>query len=408
MRDDSSASRFEPAGFPFARLNPLDPPPEYARLRSEAPMARAKLYNGEEVWLVTRWKDVREVLASPHFSVDPGKKGYPSASAARAAEVQSRKTFINMDAPDHMRIRRMLTRDFMQKRMIEMRPMVQKKVDELIDKMIRKGPPADFVEDLAAPLPVHVISIMLGVPAEDQEMLREWSRIRNTHSYSPEEIRQASQSMEAHLEKLIAQKEAHPGADMLTRLVEEQIKPGHATREEVARLGSLLYAAGHETTTNQLGLSLLSLLLDPEQRALLESNPAMMATAIEEMLRFHSITQFNSARVATADVEIGGHLIRAGEGVYALVAAANRDPEAFPDPDRFDIQRNPKNAHVAFAYGPHQCLGQPLARLEMDVVISTLFKRLPGLELAVPLESLKYNFMTQVHGLQALPVAWKA
>lgn len=396
--------------FPFARTSPLHPPSEYGRIRMEAPITRARLYNGQMVWLVTRWKDVREVLSSPHFSVDPAKEGYPSASAARAAEVQSRRTFINMDAPEHMRFRRMLTRDFMLKRIGELRPLVQQKVDSLLDVMVEKGPPADFVTDLAGPLPVHVISLMLGVPVEHQDTLREWSRIRNTHSYSPEAIREASKNMELLLEEIIRDKEKGPcdSGDMLTRLINEQIKPGDVTREEVARLGSLLYAAGHETTTNQLGLSVLSLLQHPEQLAALKDNPKLMPAAIEEMLRFHSITQFNSARVATADVEIGGQMIRAGEGVYAIVAAANRDPEAFPEPNRFDIHRDVQNAHVAFAFGVHQCLGQPLARLEMDIVITSLLQRLPGLRLAVPEEELRFNFMTQVHGVESLPVVWQA
>lgn len=192
---------------------------------------------------------------------------------------------------------------------------------------------------------------------------------------------------------------------MLSRLVIEQIHPGHVTREEVVRIASLLYSAGHGTTGSQIGLGTLSLLMNPDQRAELDADPSLLAGAVEEMLRFHTIAHFNSARVATADVTIGGQLIHAGEGVYPLIFAANRDPDVFPQPDTFDIHRNPQE-HVAFAYGVHQCLGQPLARLELHTVFSMLFKRLPDLRLAVPVESLAFNSTSQVYRLEALPVTW--
>jgi cytochrome P450 len=213
--------------------------------------------------------------------------------------------------------------------------------------------------------------------------------------------------MEAHLGQIIAQKEADPGdgSDMLSRLVIEQILPGNVTREEVVRIASLLYSAGHGTTSSQIGLGTLSLLMNPDQRAELEADPSLLSSAVEEMLRFHTIAHFNSARVATEDVMIGGQQILAGEGVYPLIFAANRDPAVFPNPDSFDIHRNPQE-HVAFAYGIHQCLGQPLARLELYTVFGMLFKRLPELKLAVPVEALTFNSTSQVYRLETLPVTW--
>jgi len=394
--------------FPFQRRgNPLNPPPEYARLRAEQPLAKVTLWDGSTAWIATRWEDVRAILGSPHFSVDPFRPGYPSISPARAVQARSRQAFINMDDPDHARFRRMLTKDFMQKRMSDLRPMVRKLVDELIDGMVEHGPPVDFVKHFSQPLPSMVISALLGVPYEDHATLGIWSNTRNDHTASPEVVQQAVRSMEAHLGQIIAQKEADPGdgSDMLSRLVIEQIRPGNVTREELVRIASLLYSAGHGTTSSQIGLGTLSLLMNPDQRAELEADPSLLSSAVEEMLRFHTIARFNSARVASENVMIGGQQILAGEGVYPLIFAANRDPAVFPNPDSFDIHRNPQE-HVAFAYGIHQCLGQPLARLELHTVFGMLFKRLPELKLAVPVEALTFNSTSQVYRLETLPVTW--
>lgn len=394
--------------FPFPRpAGPLGPPLEYARLRADQPLSSVRLWDGSRAWIATRWEDVRAILGSPHFSVDPFRPGYPSVSPARAVQARSRQAFINMDDPDHARFRRMLTKDFMQKRMSDLRPMVRTLIDGLIDKMIEHGPPLDFVEYFSQPLPSMVISALLGVPYEDHTKLGTWSNTRNDHTASPEVVQEAVRKMEAHLGLIIERKEADPGdgRDMLSRLVIEQIRPGHVTREEVVRIASLLYSAGHGTTGSQIGLGTLSLLMNPDQRAELDADPSLLASAVEEMLRFHTIAHFNSARVATADVMIGDQLIRAGEGVYPLIFAANRDPAVFPNPDTFDIHRNPQE-HVAFAYGIHQCLGQPLARLELQTVFSMLFKRLPGLRLAVPVEALTFNSTSQVYRVEALPVTW--
>ena len=218
----------------------------------------------------------------------------------------------------------------------------------------------------------------------------------------------AARSMYNYFDQSLRQKESAPGegADMLARLANEQVLPGHITHEEAVRMVVLLYVAGHETTANQIGLGTLSLLQDPDQRRAIENNPAQVRTAVEEMLRFHTPVHLNSCRVATRDVEIAGVTVKAGEGVYPLLIAANRDPATFACPDAFDVGRTNADRHVAFSYGIHQCLGQPLARLELQVMFSKLFARFPNLRLAVPFEELQFKKDMYVYGLEALPVSW--
>ena len=413
MTNDTSTQRcpLDSDTFPWPRAAecPLHPPPRYTGVRESEPIKRVKAWDGSNVWVVTKMRDFREVLTSPHFSASPQTHGYPSASPARAAQSRSYRTFITMDPPEHGQYRRTLTKEFMMKRIDELRPFVQGTLDTLLDQMIAKGPPADFINDVALPLPSVVISIMLGVPYEDHTRLQKLSGDRMNLDIAPELLMQSAQEMEQYIDRLLLEKEGNPGDgdDLLSRLAVEWINTGKLSHADAVQMGALLYLAGHETTANQIGLGLLSLLQDPQQTAALIGDPSLVRGAVEEMLRFHSITHMNSARVATADVVIGGQLIRKGEGVFAPVQAANHDPEAFPDPERFDIRRETKGAsHVAFSFGVHQCLGQPLARLELQVVFETLFKRLPSLRLAMPFEQLDFKRNGNVFGLVSLPVTW--
>lgn len=394
--------------FPFKRpQNALVALPEYAALRARDPISKVRMWDGSEAWVFTRWQDVRDVLGNNDFSADAEWPGYPSTSPARAAELSARKTFINMDPPDHTRLRRMLTREFMVKRISALRPLVEELVDDLLDDLERHGSGSDFVEVVAKLLPSSVISVMLGVPRADFDKLGALSVIRNDHTASVADINASTEEMLQHLCSIIDVKmaTAHEDDDVLSRLIVEQVIPGHLTRLEAARMAVLLYVAGHETTTNQMGLGLLSFLIDDEQRNLLMHDNSLVPNAVEEMLRHSTITHLNSARVAKVDVEIGGHTIRAGEAVYPLVAAANRDPAVFENAHKFDISRI-NNPHVAFSYGIHQCLGQPLARLELSVFFAKIFAKFPSLRLAIPYSDVNFNTTSQTLHVVSLPVAW--
>ncbi|BDC42727.1 cytochrome P450 [Paraburkholderia terrae] len=397
--------------FPWPRDNaaPLAPPHQYATLREQAPVVQVSLWDGSLAWLVTDMEHFREVMTSPHFSASPLTPGFPFVSPSRAAQSKSYQTFITMDPPEHGQYRRTLTKEFMAKRMQELRPLVQRSLDQLLDDMANQGGPADFIAAVALPLPSLVISLMLGVPYADHDKLQKWSGDRMDLSIAPEALTQSAKSMNEYIDALLREKERDPGdgSDLLSRMAIEWINPGKLSHADAVQMATLLYLAGHETTANQIGLGLLSLFQHPEQRKALMEDSLLVRSAVEEMLRFHSITHMNSNRVATQDVVMGGQLIRKGEGVLALLHGANHDPVAFPEPERFDIRRDTKDqSHVAFSFGIHQCLGQPLARLELQVVFETLFKRFPDLRLAVPEDALQYKDKSFVYGLKALPVIW--
>jgi hypothetical protein len=359
---------------------------------------------------VTRHADVRAILAdSARFSADPNLPGHPHVSAARATLLRNEEapTFQRMDPPRHAQYRRMVARDFIAKRVETFRPAIQDKVDGLLDAMIAKGPPGDLIADFAGPLPIAVICDLLGLPFADHARFQEWTAARMRVHQDPSVNVAAAQAMRAYLDRHIRALAEGPGHgdDILSRLVAEHVLPGHLRHDEAVAVADLLVAAGHETTATMVGLGTVLLLENPDQLALLRTTPALMKNAIEEMLRYLTIAHYVAPRVAMADAEIGGQRICAGEPVLAMIAVANRDPEAFPDPDRFDIARETSH-HLGFSYGPHACLGNMLARVEMELAFASLLARLPGLGLAVPFQDIPFKLDAMVLGVGAVPVKW--
>jgi cytochrome P450 len=390
---------------PRAATCPFDPPPTLRTLQEQAPLVRVRLRNGSTPWLVTRYAEQKALLADPRVSSDFTRPGYP-VEVPVDKDTQPQVSFILMDDPEHARLRRMVTSAFMIKRIEAMRPGVREIVDDLIDAMLAGPKPVDLVQAFALPVPSLVICQLLGVPYDDHDFFQDNSKVLINRDVPAEERAAAGGRLFAYLDDLIGQKIERPGEDLLSGLV-ERIERGELTRSDAAQMGVLMLLAGHETTANMIALGTAALLEHPDQLALLREtdDPALVASAVEELLRYLHITHNGRRRVATEDIEIAGETIRAGEGVIMAGDIGNRDPSVFPDPDRLDLTRNPRQ-HVAFGFGVHQCLGQPLARMELQVVYSTLYRRIPTLALAAPLDEVPFKHDGAVYGVYRLPVTW--
>lgn len=391
--------------FPLQRQCPFAPPPEYDRLRTEEPVSQVQLPTGGTAWLVTRYEDVRTVLSSPVFSADGTRPGFPTLLPGQA-QVLARPPFIRMDPPQHSFYRRMLIQEFTVKRIKTMRPGIQTTVDRLLDDLLTRTPPVDLVEAFALPVPSLVICQLLGVPYDDHEFFQSRSKIAVSTASTAEQFATVLGELRAYMDGLITRKQQHPGDDLMSKLVTEQLEPaGELGREELLMMCLMLLNAGHETTANMISLGTMALLEHPAQLAALRSDPELLPGTVEELLRYLSIADVVTTRIAAEDTELSGTSIRAGEGVIALLAAADWDPAVFPEPERFDVHRGNRH-HVGFGYGVHQCLGQNLARLELEIVFSTLFARIPTLRVAAPADELPYKHGTLLYGLHELPVTW--
>ncbi|MBV6701691.1 cytochrome P450 [Kitasatospora aureofaciens] len=385
---------------------PFDPPPALHTLQAEAPISRVRLWDGTTPWLVTRYEDVRALLADPRIGSDGTHPHYPHESPAAKERRRQSRTFITVDDPEHARLRRMVTAAFSIKHVEALRPAIQKIVDDLIDAVLAGPGPVDLVQAFALPVPSLVICALLGVPYADHDFFQTNSRILVRSTTTPEQARAATQLLLDYLDRLIGEKLTHPTDDLLST-VAERVRAGELSRREAAGMGMLLLIAGHETTANMIALGTLALLQHPDQLARVSASddPKLIASAVEELLRYLTIVHSGRRRVAREDIEIGGVTIRAGEGVVLANDIGNRDPAAFPDPGRLDVDRNPRH-HVAFGFGVHQCLGQPLARVELQVVYSTLYRRIPTLRLAVGLDRIPFKHDGTVYGVYELPVTW--
>ena len=388
--------------YPAARGGcPFAPPPAYQQAQEQRPITPLRLWDGTRAWLVTRHEDVRAVMGDRRFSSDARHSGFPFLSAGRRELAVEQPSFIRMDDPEHARLRRMLTGDFIIKRIEAMRPEIQGIVDGFLDDMTAHQPPADLVQEFALPVPSLVICMLLGVPYQDHDYFQQRSRILLDNRTSAEQVHQARDELSHYLEELAERKEREPDQRIISRLVER----GDLSRAEVASMSLLLLIAGHETTANMTALSTLVLLREPAQLARLRAEPQLIKGAVEELLRYLSIVQGGTTRVAVETAQIGGTTIEAGDGVVCMLSTANRDESAFPSAEDLDVGRDARR-HVAFGFGVHQCLGQPLARMELQIALETLFRRLPELRLAVPFEQLRFRGDMVVYGLEALPVAW--
>lgn len=403
----TTTSLEDPPNFPMPRAEgcPFDPPPTGKELQEQGPITRVKLWDGSTPWFVTRYAEGRALLADPRISSDVTRPGYPSTSA-RPQSGGSSVSFILMDDPEHARLRRMVTAPFTVRRIEALRPVVQRLTDELLEEMVSKPGPVDLVTEFALPLPSLVICELLGVPYRDHDFFQQQSQTVILRTSTPEDRMEAMGALTKYLVELVQHKIEDPGEDLLSDLA-RRVTAEELTLVEAAQIGILLLIAGHETTANMISLGTLALLEHPEELAHLREDPEpeLVTSAVEELLRYLTITHDGRKRVATEDVEIGGVTIGAGDGVVIASDLGNRDADMFADPDRLDLKRNARR-HIAFGFGVHQCLGQQLARIELQVVYGSLFSRLPGLKLATTLDQLPFKHDGSVYGLYELPVTW--
>ncbi|MGP8297529.1 cytochrome P450 family protein [Streptomyces inhibens] len=387
-----------------------DPYAAYAALRAAGPVHRITGADGQPAWLVTRYDDVRRALADPRLSLDkrhatPG--GYRGFSLPPALDAN----LLNMDPPDHTRVRRLVVKAFTPGRVNALREPVRRVADELLDAMAERGR-ADLIADYAGPLPITVICDLLGIPQEDRRDFLAWSDALITPDPSrPGQMKEAVGSMLEFYTGLIAAKRAQPGDDLLSDLIAVRDDAGgdeggdRLSEDELTSLAFLILLAGYENTVHLIGNAVLTLLDHPEQLRQLQRNPAELPAAVEEFLRYDGPAPLAIRRFPKEDLEIGGVRIPAGESVLLSIASANRDPGRFPEPDTMDPGRD-LSGHLAMGHGIHYCLGAPLARMETVTALDALLARFPELRLDVPRGALRHRRALRARGLISLPVAW--
>jgi cytochrome P450 len=378
---------------------PFDPPEELAQLRDKHPLGRLAYPDGHVGWLVTGHALTRQVLADQRFSSRSEilHIPYPGGLGEKLPPAPPGHLHA-MDPPEHTRYRQLLTGKFTVRRMALLTARIEQITTEYLDIMAKQGPPADLVQDFAYPIPALTICELLGVPAQDHERFQREARMMNALDVTPEEVYAAYTSIDKYVRELVAAKRANPTDDLLSDLAAADL-----TEEELAGIGSVLLGAGLDTTANMLAFGVFALLCHPEQAAALREDPGLADGAVEELLRYLTVVHTN-AKTALEDVELDGHLIKAGDTVTLSLHAANRDPERFADPDSLDLGRR-AIGHVAFGHGIHQCLGQQLARVEMRVALPALLRRLPSLRLDVPPEEVPV-FTSAIYSAQRIPVSW--
>jgi cytochrome P450 len=393
--------------YPMTRTCPFDPPPELGRIQRAAPVSRVRLWDGSMPWLITRHRDARQALADSRTSANPELPGYPHVSAGGAAQQRQVRTFLDMDDPEHLAHRRLLTAEFTVRRSESQRAHIQRIADEVIGTMLAGPDPADLVTAVALPLSSQVICSLLGVPYSDHEFFERISNALISSRTPQQRAVTATEELLDYLGTLIDRKAGTPEDDLMSRLAVEQLRSGRMTRDELTSIAHVLLIAGHETTANMIALGTALLLQNPDRASeIRRGDHDVLVSAVEEFLRYLSIVQSGRRRVALADMEIGGTLIHAGDGIVIATDIANRDEAAFADPDTFDIHR-PARYHLAFGHGSHMCIGQALARVELQVAFGTLLRRVPTLAPACPERELTFKHSTVVYGVEELPVTWR-
>ncbi|MBO0656258.1 cytochrome P450 [Streptomyces triculaminicus] len=383
-----------------------DPHGTYARLREAGPVHRVTGPDGRPAWLVTRYDDVRRALADPRLSLDrrhalPGN--YSGFSLPPALDAN----LLNMDPPDHTRVRGLVVKAFTPGRVDRLRVPVRRVADELLDA-VEAGDErrTDLLESYAGPLPIIVICDLLGVPPDARQDFRAWTDALITPDRErPHLMKEAVAGLMGYFTGLIRAKRAEPGDDLLSDLIAVRDGEDALSEDELTSLAFLILFAGYENTVHLIANAVLALLDHPRLLSELRANPDGLGAAVEELGRWDGPSPLAIRRFPLEDMEIGGVRVPAGETVLLSIASANRDPRHFPDPDRLDLRRE-RSGHLALGHGIHYCLGAPLARMETETALAALLERFKNMELDVPRDALRWRPAIRARGLISLPVRW--
>ncbi|KAL2829348.1 cytochrome P450 55A2 [Aspergillus pseudoustus] len=398
--------------FPFTRARAGEPPAEFAELRASCPFSRVKLWDGSEPWLVVKHADVCKVLTDERLSKQRQRHGYPEMSAGGKAAAKNRPTFVDMDAPDHLRQRSMVAKFFTQEHVDSLKPLINETINSVLEKMIANGgdKPIDLVEHFSLPIPSLVIYHILGIPVEDIEYLTKTNAVRSNGSSTAAAAQDANQDLLNYLDKLVDKRATDLKDDLLSTLISEQLNKGHhLERLDVVQIAFLLLVAGNATMVNMINLGVVTLLQYPDQLADLKNDPSLAPSFVEELCRYYTASALATRRVAKVDVVISGREIKAGEGIIASNQSANRDADVFadPHPDTFDLHRKTDSEkNLAYGYGDHRCIAEALARAQLEAVFAVLFQSLPNLKLGISHEEIQWSAPHRDVGILELPVAW--
>ncbi|MDH6630005.1 cytochrome P450 [Streptomyces sp. LBL] len=397
--------------YPFDQPNTLEPPQEWAETRAKCPVAQVRMPSGDVVGLLTGYEEVRGLLTDPRFSRNLARQGAARMSTTEDGGLFNRPAegdVDNQEGPGHRRWRRLISPAFTIKKMEAWRPRVQQMADDLVDAMVAEGSPADLRAAVALPLPVRVICALLGAPSEDQDRFARWSEVLLTLTrYTQSEVDDAHREFHAYASDLVERKRTHPGDDLLSELTQiSDTRDGRLSHDELINTVVGLLLAGHETTSNMI-LKMTALLMAQRERyEAVRADPGLIPSTVEEVLRMDTLGGVGIPRFITEDTAVGGVPVRAGSTLFVNLHAANRDEHKFPDPDRFDPRRENNAQHLAFGAGPHFCVGQTLARVELQVCLATFAERLPGLRLRDTPDDLRVRDGVAAGGFEDMWVIW--
>jgi cytochrome P450 len=390
--------------FPFGTQDGIDADPTLRELQESEPVCRVRMADGAPAWLITRYEDVRAVESDPRLSKRPAMR--PGVATISPSLIMV-SNLVNLDPPDHTRVRKLLNAAFTSRRIELLRPRAEAIVDGLLDAMKAAGPPAELYRSFAYQLPITVMAELLGMPYSDNAIYQNWlTTFLVSGDASIENMARTIADMRRYVTELIEAKRAQPGEDLLTAMIHANEDGDRLTDNELLAHTELFIMAGQDTTANMISNSVITLFRHPDQLELLRQRPELIPNAVEELLRFIPTTIGSTTRVATENIELRGVTIRPGDAVITIAQAANRDPEIFPNPDQFDVTRPAKPGHLSFSHGVHFCLGASLARMEITIALTGLLLRFPTLRLAVPDEHLQWVPNQILYRVQELPVTW--